>query len=123
MTGIELLDIIDKNKLEENTVVTDNFGNTYVYRKGELGELKLYARDILFPDKYYVPEYSRFTSKDTSFVILEKKEISDIDIDKIETLGVPITRMDNPNYYLMLHQEKINELIKAVKQINKNIGE
>lgn len=71
------------------------------------GEIKEGSR---FIDTYTTPDYGYFAEKDNGFELIEDETI---DIDNIEKLDIGIITTED--------RLKINELVQAVKQINKKI--
>lgn len=119
--GIELLRMIRDGELKENTKIEDDLGEKYIYKDDGCGNLTLYKEDIITKE-YYTPDYSFFTAKDNKFEIIEDKEIDIEAIEEIEEFELDqFITMNNSERFdrTMIEYSKINELIKAVKQLNK----
>lgn len=124
-TGIELLQAIAKNEIKENTKFIDKYNINYIYKlDGIEGELALYKQEQYYEDS--IPDYSMFI--DNTFA--EIKEEQDIDIQSIEEFEI-----DKNNYIQtelgafktrkmdIAFLNKINEIIQAVKQLDRKINQ
>lgn len=116
--GVELLRLIRDGELKENTKLIDDFDYEYFYEKDECEDLILYEFDNIVHKKI-IPDYTMF--QNNHFKILSEYE--EIDIDSIEELNKNGTfefgKIKDQKIIDM--QNKINELLKAVKQINRKI--
>lgn len=117
--GITLLTMIRDGAIKENTKFKDNLGEEYIYKDDGYGGLILYKEDTL-NNEYYTPDYSFFTDKDITFEILSEQE-EEIDIEAIEEIPNKILNLEDLEEYIIDYHNKINDLIKAVKQLNKKI--
>ena len=99
--GIELLRMVRDGEIKHKTRIKDNYGNEYIYKLDEYDDYTLYEID---EKKEEIPDYSKFVDKSFEFEILEDDE--EIDIQAIEEVN---------------YNDKINELIKAVKQLDKKM--
>lgn len=132
MDGIELLRRIRESKLKENTRLVDDYGNEYIYKRDEMGDLTLYIEEN---EETSIPDYSMFI--DNKFEILLKKE-EEIDIE--EMMGVNAFKLMKSPYMAdclregkfdifmeLLKQselefvDKIDEIVEALKQLNRKI--
>lgn len=116
--GVELLRLIRDGELKENTKLIDDFDYEYFYEKDECEDLILYKFDNIVHKKI-IPDYTMFPNN--HFKILSEDE--EIDIDNIKELNKNGTfefgKIKDQKIIDM--QNKINELLKAVKQINRKI--
>lgn len=111
-TGIELLEAIESGEIKEGTRFKDSYGINYIYEKDSGGELILYKQETYYTGN--VPDYSLFV--DNIFTVVENE---DIDIQSIEEFKSDYM-MSNVEYQI---QDKINEVIRAVKQLDRQINE
>ena len=110
--GVELLRMIRDGEVKENTKLVDDFNYEYFYEKDECEDLILYEFDNIVHKKI-IPDYTMFQNNHFK-ILLEDEEI---DIDNIEEFEFGKIE-DKTNYETRI---KINELIKAVKQLNGKI--
>lgn len=111
--GYELLKAIADGEIKEGSRFIDNY-NEYIYRKdGIEAELTLYKIDTI-TGEYYTPDYSYFADNENEFELIEDETI---DIDNIEEFKSMYT-MNSIEFQI---KDKLNELVQAVKQLNKEI--
>ena len=116
LDGIMLIELFRENKMESKTKIRNcRTGDEYWYDdkffmfwRGESGTCL---------------SVSEFMRDDFEILSEENEEIEiDIDIDSIEE--VKFAETDTDVYEVLLHHEdRINKLIKAVKQLNKKLEE
>lgn len=104
--GYELLKAIANNEIKEGSKFKDSWGDEYIYKANVYIEgCSLYRIE---GDKIEVPDYSIFADNENDFVLIE----NGIDIDSIEEIETDA--IGDVTYY-------INDLIKAVKQLNERV--
>lgn len=107
--GYELLKAIADGEIREGSRFRDTYSE-YIYKRNSFGDLELKRKD---GEEFISPDYSYFAEKDNNFELIE----DEIDIDNIEEYKQEHTErcvdIDIRN--------KINELIQAVKQLDKKI--
>ena len=113
MDGLELLRKIRDKEIEIGTRFIDSDGNEYRYDEDEGGYPMVIQKDSITGDEYE-PSLSMFTDRHTEFTILEK-----IDIQSIPEYR-PTIPIDADNVILI---GIINRLVKAVKNLDKRLGE
>lgn len=113
--GYELLKAIADGEIKEGSRFIDTYGE-YIYKKEETSEENILYRIDEVTGEYTIPNCSYFTEKGNDFELIKDYEI---DIDSIEEYKQEHTErcidVDVRN--------KINELVQAVKQLNKEIKE
>ncbi|MBR3163570.1 MAG: hypothetical protein IKF17_05685 [Clostridia bacterium] len=117
--GYELIKAIENMEIEKGTRFFDNYNNEYKYKNyGSLEELDLVKIE---PQGESIPDYSMFI--DNEFTVIEEQQ--DIDIQEIEELPQWTTRRDGEvtqqEGKRLEMAEKINQLVQAVKQLDRNI--
>lgn len=122
--GVELLRIIRDKEFKDKDIIVDmKTSNTFKYNKNAD---TFYNEEVEMFDCYYLFEFA--TSK---FEIIENEEDKEINIDSIEELytnniksvGESETKCWTGRNLDIVFANKINELVKAIKQLNKKIGE
>ena len=118
--GYELLKAIADGEIKEGSKFIDTYGE-YIYKREEAsGENVLYRIDEV-TEEYTSPDYSYFAEKGNDFELIE----DEIDIDSIDELdknGTFINGEINDQRVIDI-QNKINQLVQAVKQLNKEVKE
>ncbi len=122
--GVELLRMIKDKEFKDKDIIVDmKTSNIFKYNKNVD---TFYNKEVEMFDCYYLFEF--VTSK---FEIIENEEDKEIDIDSIEELytndiksvGESEIKCWTGRNLDIAFANKINELIKAIKQLNKKIGE
>ena len=104
--GVEILRMIKDDEIERGTEIVDSYGNNYIYELDEYESFVLKEYDSI-TKTFEIPDYTMFI--ENKFEIKEKEQ--EIDIQAIEEFnGVDIGN-------------KVNELLKALKQLDKKIKE
>ena len=102
--GWELIKAIADGEIKEESRFIDTYSE-YIYKRNSFGDLELKRED---GEELTSPDYSYFAVKDNDFELIE----DEIDIDSIKEMELDV--IDDVTYY-------INDLIKAVKQIDKRV--
>ena len=102
--GWELIKAIADGEIKEESRFRDTYSE-YIYKRNSFGDLELKRED---GEELTSPDYSYFAVKDNDFELIE----DEIDIDSIKEMELDV--IDDVTYY-------INDLIKAVKQIDKRV--
>lgn len=118
--GWELLKAIADGEIKEESRFRDTYSE-YIYKRNSFGELELKRED---GEELTSPDYSYFAVKDNDFELIE----DEIDIDSIEKLddtcyilyGMQDEEIEN---YHNKTRTTINEILQAVKQIDKRVKE
>lgn len=106
--GWELIKAIADGEIKKGSRFIDTYSE-YIYKKDGIdAELTLYKKDEI-TGAYSTPDYSYFVDNENEFELIEEDAI---DIDNISEL-----------YSASDTDDKINELVQAVKQLNKEIKE
>ena len=134
MDGIELLRKIIDKEIEIDTYILDSDGNEYKYIEDEGGYPMLVQKDIIGGE--YEPSVSMFTDKNTEFTIIEKETEIDIQsmggVNGFKLIEAPymakcLSEGNFDTFTDLLKQSelelmnKIEEVIKAIKQLDKEI--
>jgi len=112
--GWELMQAMAEGEIKEGSKFVDKlYKEEYIYSRNEItNEPMLYKKDIVTED-YFIPDYSFFAEKDNDFELIE----DEIDIDNIEEY-----KQEHTERCIDIDiRNKINELIQAVKQLDKKI--
>ena len=108
--GWELIKAIADGKIKKGSRFRDTYSE-YIYKKDGIdAELTLYKKDEI-TGAYSTPDYSYFVDNENEFELIEEDAI---DIDNIEEL----TQNCFDDW---TEAKKINELVQAVKQIDKRV--
>ena len=135
MDGLELLRKIRDGEIEVGTVIFDSDGNEYIYK--EMFEcVGLLQKDKAVPGLYEEPCCSMFTDKNTEFTIAEKEiNVQDITgVDGFKLMETPYMAkllkdkryeefMDFLKQSELELTNKIDEILGAVKQLDKKLEE
>ena len=115
--GWELMKAMAEGEIKEGSKFVDKlYKEEYIYSRNEItNELMLYIKDPVTED-YFIPDYSFFAERDNDFELIE----DEIDIDGIEEL-LKIEEYEVDKTDTVINRNKINELVQAVKQLNKEI--
>ena len=116
--GWELIKAIADGEIKEESRFRDTYSE-YIYKRNSFGELELKRED---GEELTSPDYSYFALKDNDFELIE----DEIDIDSIEKLddtcyimyGMQDEEIEN---YHNKTRTTINEILQAVKQIDKRV--
>lgn len=107
--------------MKNGTEMIDNYNNNYIYKEDDYGKVTLYMKDKV-TKSYTTPDYSFFSDKDNEFKILSEKD-EEIDIQAIACFAEIRNVSTWCNETLSHNQRnivsKINEIIKALKQLDK----
>ncbi len=107
--GWKLIKAMAEGEIKEGSKFVDKlYKEEYIYSRNEItNELMLYKKDPVTED-YFIPDYSFFAEKDNDFELIE----DEIDIDSI-----------TENEWMTSGERnfKINQLVQAVKQIDKRV--
>ena len=118
--GWELIKAIADGEIKEESRFRDTYSE-YIYKRNSFGDLELKRED---GEELTSPDYSYFAVKDNDFELIE----DEIDIDSIEKLddtcyilyGMQDEEIEN---YHNKTRTTINEILQAVKQIDKRVKE
>lgn len=108
---------MQKEQLKNGTRFLDTYGEYKYEVEDGIGILK---RKDEITKEWGTPDYSFFTDSENEFEVVEETE--EIDIDSIEEVNVTDRGMDTDDC-ILYYEDKMNELIKAVKQINNKLKE
>lgn len=116
--GWELIKAIADGEIKEESRFIDTYSE-YIYKRNSFGDLELKRED---GEELTSPDYSYFAVKDNDFKLIE----DEIDIDSIEELNdtcydVNIMSDDDLEFYHNKTRTTINEILQAVKQIDKRV--
>lgn len=116
--GWELIKAIADGEIKEESRFIDTYSK-YIYKRNSFGDLELKRED---GEELTSPDYSYFAVKDNDFELIE----DEIDIDSIEELNdtcydVNIMSDDDLEFYHNKTRTTINEILQAVKQIDKRV--
>lgn len=121
--GWELMQAMAEGEIKEGSKFVDKlYKEEYIYSRNEItNEPLLYKKDTVTED-YFIPDYSFFAEKDNDFELIE----DEIDIDSIEELNntcydVNTMSDDDLEFYHNKTRTTINEIVQAVKQIDKRV--
>lgn len=107
--GWELIKAIADGKIKKGSRFRDTYSE-YIYKRNSFGDLELKRED---GEELTSPDYSYFAEKDNDFELIE----DEIDIDNIEEY-----KQEHTERCIDIDiRNKINELIKVVKQIDKRV--
>ena len=105
--GWELIKAIADGKIKKGSRFRDTYSE-YIYKRNSFGDLELKRED---GEELTSPDYSYFAEKDNDFELIE----DEIDIDNIEEY-----KQEHAERCIDIDiRNKINELIKVVKQIDR----
>lgn len=111
--GYQLIKAIADGEIKEGSRFIDTYSE-YIYRKDGMDEeLTLYKKDEI-TGGCFIPDYSYFADNDNEFELIEEDTI---DIESIEEIKCK-ENWTEEGYKLI---DTINELVQAVKQLNKEI--
>ena len=125
--GWELMKAMAEGEIKEGSKFVDKlYKEEYIYSRNEItNEPMLYKKDTVTED-YFIPDYSFFAEKDNDFELIE----DEIDIDNIKELYIndktksvgedAIANWTGRNLDITF-ANKINEILQAVKQIDKRV--
>lgn len=108
--GYEIIKGLSDGIFEEGTCFTDNY-NKYILKRYDDNELVLYKEDTV-TNSLETPDYSYFSDKENTFEICYEP----IDVEKIEKLNFKNEYTGEKIEKICI---KINELIDAIKFLNK----
>ena len=116
--GWELIKAIADGEIKEESRFRDTYSE-YIYKRNSFGDLELKRED---GEELTSPDYSYFAVNDNDFELIE----DEIDIDSIEELNdtcydVNIMSDDDLEFYHNKTRTTINEILQAVKQIDKRV--
>ena len=116
--GWELIKAIADGEIKEKSRFRDIYSE-YIYKRNSFGELELKRKD---GEELTSPDYSYFAEKDNDFELIG----DEIDINSIEELDdacydVNIMSDDDLEFYHNKTRTTINEILQAVKQIDKRV--
>lgn len=118
--GWELMKAIADGEIKEENRFRDTYSE-YIYKRNSFGDLELKRED---GEELTSPDYSYFVEKDNDFELIQ----DEIDIDRIEELNdtcydVNTMSDDDLEFYHNKTRATINEILQAVKQIDKRVKE
>ena len=118
--GWELMKAIADGEIKEESRFRDTYSE-YIYKRNSFGDLELKRED---GEELTSPDYSYFVEKDNDFELIQ----DEIDIDRIEELNdtcydVNTMSDDDLEFYHNKTRATINEILQAVKQIDKRVKE
>lgn len=111
-TGIELLEAIEEKEIEEGTrfkIINGAYDGFVAYIEDENIKVNMFGREGVLGTKALI---------ESEFKELEKE---DIDIQEIEEIPNEVMR-DDWRYYVPVVFNKINELVIAIKQLDRQIN-
>ena len=116
--GWELMKAIADGEIKEESRFRDTYSE-YIYKRNSFGDLELKRED---GEELTSPDYSYFAEKDNDFELIQ----DEIDIDRIEELNdtcydVNTMSDDDLEFYHNKTRATINEILQAVKQIDKRV--
>ena len=116
--GWELMKAIADGEIKEESRFRDTYSE-YIYKRNSFGDLELKRED---GEELTSPDYSYFVEKDNDFELIQ----DEIDIDRIEELNdtcydVNTMSDDDLEFYHNKTRATINEILQAVKQIDKRV--
>lgn len=127
--GWELIKAMSEKEIKEGSKFVDKlYKEEYIYSRNEITEeLMLYKKDPVTED-YFIPDYSFFAEKDNDFELIEyEKDIDDIkelyinDDMKSVAVGKDTIKNWTGRSLDITFANKMNEILQAVKQLDKRI--
>ena len=120
--GWELIKAIADGEIKEESRFIDTYSE-YIYKRNSFGDLELKRKD---GEELISPDYSFFAEKDNDFELIEyEKDIDDIKElyinDDMKSVGKDTIKNWTGRSLDITFANKINEIIQAVKQIDKRV--